>query len=240
MSRRKRTVTTMSNSSLVSVTKISPNKTSPRVYQINKITIHHMAGDFTVEQCLNGFANPDRYASANYVIGSDGRIGLCVEEKDRAWTSGNYDNDQQAITIEVANDKLNPSWHVSDKALQSLLDLCVDICKRNKIKKLFYTGDVYGNLTVHNMFQATLCPGAYLQGKIQSHWIENIVNARLVGRIGDVNGDGKINAKDVTAIMKYLAVGAMVDHVLADINGDGKVNAKDVTALMKKLTKGGK
>ena len=54
---------------------------------------------------------------------------------------------------------------------------------------------------------------------------------------GDVNGDGALNAKDVTMIMKFL-VGAKNDKFLeyaADFNGDGAVNAKDVTSLMKKL-----
>ena len=73
--------------------------------------------------------------------------------------------------------------------------------------------------------------------KISSGWIANVVNARLAGRTGDVNGDGKVNARDVTAIMKSLAGGDMVDHELADVNGDGKVNARDVTELMKKVSK---
>jgi uncharacterized repeat protein (TIGR02543 family) len=55
--------------------------------------------------------------------------------------------------------------------------------------------------------------------------------------VGDVNGDGKLNAKDVTAIMKHL-VGATPKNFVeaaADIDANGKVNAKDVTKLMKQL-----
>ena len=66
----------MSNSSLVSYTKLSPNSDHPRNHTIDKITIHHMAGDLSVETCGNLFANPNREASANYGIGSDGREGL--------------------------------------------------------------------------------------------------------------------------------------------------------------------
>lgn len=52
---------------------------------------------------------------------------------------------------------------------------------------------------------------------------------------GDSNGDGTINAKDVTKTMKYL-VGANVELAPeADYNGDGKINAKDVTLTMKYL-----
>ena len=165
----------MSNSALVSYTKISPHRDSPRSNKILKITVHHMAGNLSVEACGNVFQT--RKASSNYGIGSDGRIALYVDEKDRAWSTANPDNDNQAINIEVANDGGAPDWHVSDKALNALVDLCVDICKRNGIAKLNYTRDASGNLTRHNMFMATACPGPYLQSKFP--WIAEQVNSRL-------------------------------------------------------------
>ena len=136
-----------------------------------------MAGNLSIEECGNLFANPSRQASSNYGIGTDGRVGLYVEEKNRAWTSGSPDNDNQAITIEVANDGGAPDWHISDKALASLINLCVDICKRNGIAKLNYTGDATGNLTMHCYFQATACPGPYLKSKFA--YISNEVNKKL-------------------------------------------------------------
>lgn len=167
----------MSNSSLISYTKISPNRTSPRKKPIRKITIHHMAGNLTVEQCGAVFAPTSRRASSNYGIGTDGRIGMYVEEKDRAWTSSSPDNDNQAVTIEVANSTLGPNWTVSDKAMASLIDLCVDICKRNGIQRLNFTGDKTGNLTMHCYFKSTLCPGPYLKSKFP--YIASEVNKRL-------------------------------------------------------------
>lgn len=154
----------MSNSALVDYTKISPNKNSPRKEAITKITIHHMAGNLSVEQCGAVFANAARQASSNYGIGSDGRIGLYVDEADRSWCSGNRDNDERAVTIEVANDDVK-TWSVSDKAMASLIGLCADICRRNGIGKLNYTGDKTGNLTMHRFFQATACPGDWLASK---------------------------------------------------------------------------
>lgn len=145
------------NSSLVDYIKLSPNY-NPRNNKINKITVHHCAGDLSVEEIGNVFASPYREASANYGIDSTGRVGLYVDEKNRSWCSSNASNDHQAITIEVANDEIGGNWHVSDKALNKLIDLCVDICKRNGIKKLNYTGDANGSLTRHNMFAATVCP----------------------------------------------------------------------------------
>lgn len=167
----------MSNSSLVNYTKISPNSTNPRNDKIKKITIHHMAGNLSVETCGNIFADPTREASSNYAIGSDGRVGMYVEEKNRSWCSSNRENDHQAITIEVANDGGAPDWHVSDKALNKLVELCVDICKRNGIDKLNYTGDKSGNLTMHKWFAATGCPGPYLESKFP--WIAEQVNKQL-------------------------------------------------------------
>lgn len=167
----------MSNSSLISYTKISPNRTSPRKKPIRKITIHHMAGNLTVERCGAVFAPTSRKASSNYGIGTDGRIGMYVEEKDRAWTSSSPDNDNQAVTIEVANNTLGPNWTVGDKAMASLIDLCVDICKRNGIQRLNFTGDKTGNLTMHCYFKSTLCPGPYLKSKFP--YIASEVNKRL-------------------------------------------------------------
>jgi hypothetical protein len=136
-----------------------------------------MAGNLSVEACGNVFATTSRQASSNYGVGSDGRIGLYVEEKNRAWTSSNRDNDNRAVTLEVANDGGAPNWHVSDKALQATIDLCVDICKRNGIPRLNYTGDKSGNLTMHKWFSNTLCPGPYLESKFP--YIAEEVNKRL-------------------------------------------------------------
>lgn len=166
----------MSNSTLVNYTKLSPNY-SKRTVKIDRITIHHMAGNLSVESCGNVFATTSRQASSNYGVGSDGRVGLYVEEKNRAWTSSNRDNDNRAVTIEVANDSGSPNWHVSDKALQATIDLCVDICKRNGIARLNYTGDKSGNLTMHKWYANTLCPGPYLESKFP--YIAEEVNERL-------------------------------------------------------------
>lgn len=166
----------MSNSPLVDVTILSPNY-NYRSGQIRKITIHHMAAVWTVERCGESFADPDRQGSSNYGIDGYGRVGLYVPEDKRAWTSNSQSNDHQAVTIEVANDEYGGEWHVSDTALAKLIDLCTDICRRNGIDRLNYTGDSTGNLTRHNMFAATACPGPYLQSKFP--YIADEVNKRL-------------------------------------------------------------
>lgn len=169
----------MSNSKLVNYTKISPHRNSPRNHKIDKITIHHMAGNLTVEQCGQVFQT--REASSNYGIDSNGRVGMYVEEKDRSWCSFSPENDNRAITIEVANDQPSDAgnWHVSDTALNKLIELCVDICQRNGIEKLNYTGNTSGNLTMHKWFAPTGCPGPYLESKFP--YIAEQVNKKLKG-----------------------------------------------------------
>lgn len=167
----------MAYSKYVNYINYSPNCNIPRNNAIRKITIHHMAGNLSVEQCGNIFANRNRQASSNYGIGSDGRVGLYVDEANRSWCSSSPDNDHQAITIEVANDVIGGNWHVSDVALAKLIDLCVDICERNGINRLVFTGNANGNLTLHKYFAPTLCPGPYLESKMP--YIAEEVNRRL-------------------------------------------------------------
>ena len=48
---------------------------------------------------------------------------------------------------------------------------------------------------------------------------------------GDIDGDGKVNALDVSALYSGIFSGEELDAAVADINGDGKINVLDVSAL---------
>lgn len=166
------------NSPLIDYVYLSPNADFPRGDTIRKLTVHHMAGDLALEDVGTSFAQRDRRASSNYAIDSQGRVALYVEEGNRAWSSNSLANDDQAVTIEVANDEVGGQWHVSDTAFERLIDLCVDICRRNSIQELRYTGDETGTLTLHKMFYSeTECPGPYLEGRMEE--LAQAVNLRL-------------------------------------------------------------
>ncbi|WP_295416146.1 N-acetylmuramoyl-L-alanine amidase [uncultured Subdoligranulum sp.] len=172
----------MSNSALVSYTQISPNCNIPRRYPITKITPHHMAGAMSLQSFGATVAKSSRAMSANYAIDVKGNIGLFCNEANRSWCSSSPENDHRAITIEVANDGYaSTGWHVSDASMEALVNLCVDICQRNPglANGLNYTGDARGNLTKHQYFTATQCPGTYLGGKFS--WLAQEVNKRLAG-----------------------------------------------------------
>ena len=179
------------NSPLICYTRISPNRTSPRNHAIDTITIHCMAGNLSVERCGDVFAPKTRQASSNYGIGSDGRIALYVEEKDRSWCTSNKANDHRAVTIEVSNDGgADTGWHVSDKAMASLIALVADICRRNHIRELKWQADktLVGqiekqNMTVHRWFAAKACPGDYLYNK--HPYIAAAVN-QILGASSDI------------------------------------------------------
>lgn len=174
----------MSNSSLATYTLISPNKTSPRNHEIDMVIIHCFVGQVTAKRGCEVFQPTTKQASCNYVVGYDGSIGLCVDEKDRSWCSGGVDKNKQpirvngisgadidhrAISIEVACEAKHP-YKITDKAYTALVNLLVDICKRNPaIKELKWQSDksLVGkidkqNMAVHRWFANKACPGDYL------------------------------------------------------------------------------
>lgn len=185
----------MSNSKLVTYTRISPNRTSPRQGRIRGVAIHCTAGGRNKSARdtadLTRFTTYDRKngASCNYVVGGDGSIALVVPESDRAWCTSNH-IDHQIVSIEVASDIATPN-RVTDAALSALLDLLTDICRRNGITALLWHGrrDLMGNWAAQNMVvhrwtrTDKVCPGDYLYSL--HHWIAEQVNARLAGREDD-------------------------------------------------------
>ena len=179
----------MSNSSLISYTKLSPNHSGKRTKKIDTITIHCMAGQLSVESCGALFAKSSRQASSNYGIGPDGRIALYVDEGNRSWCTSSNANDQRAVTIEVASDAAHP-YAVKDKAYDALLDLVTDICKRNGIKKLVWSTSKSNrvnhlngcNMTVHRDYAAKACPGDYLYN------LHDEIAAEVNRRLGATGG----------------------------------------------------
>jgi len=164
------------NSSFVSYTKLSPNHSGKRTHSIDRITPHCVVGQLSAESICGCFTSTSRQASCNYGIGTDGRVSLCVEEKNRSWCSSSNSNDQRAVTIECASDMKAP-YAMNSKVYNSLIKLCTDICKRNGKKKLLWLGSKSKALnyspksdemvlTVHRWFANKSCPGDWLYSRL--------------------------------------------------------------------------
>lgn len=177
----------MSNSSLVNCTVLSPNHSGRRTHKIDRITPHCVVGQLSAESIGGCFTSSSRQASCNYGIGEDGRICLIVDEANRSWCSSSNANDQRAITIECASDTSEP-YTMSDVVYDKLVDLCIDICKRNGIKKLLWFADKAKSLsyependeavlTVHRWFANKSCPGNWLYSRLGD--LASKVNASL-------------------------------------------------------------
>lgn len=192
-----------SNSSLATKKNLFTTNYNERNQKITRITLHHMAGNLTIDGCKNALMS--RGGSVNYAIQNDGTIGLLLPEKFRAWTSNSPDNDYKSVTVEIANvpNAGEPDWKVSDAAIQSAIKLCADICKRNGISKLTYTGKLEGsNLTMHKWFYATGCPGQYLGSKFP--YIAEQVNKILSGSSSaSTTTNSTTSNATVTPIMTY-------------------------------------
>ena len=164
------------NSSMVVYTKLSPNNSGQRTHSIDRITPHCVVGQCTAEGLGDWFYQKSTQASSNYGIDKDGRVGMYVEEKDRSWCSSSSANDQRAITIECASDKTEP-YAFRDIVYETLIKLCVDICKRNGKNKLIWFGDKDKTLnytpksgemilTVHRWFANKSCPGNWMYARM--------------------------------------------------------------------------
>ena len=184
------------NSSLVSYTNLSPNHSGQRTHSIDRITPHCVVGQLTAESICVCFTSPSIEASCNYGIGKDGKIALCVEEKNRSWCSSSGANDQRAVTIECASD-LNAPYAMTAAVYNSLVKLCTDICKRSGKNKLLWLGDKNKTLnyspksdemvlTVHRWFANKSCPGDWLYGRLGD--LAAKVTAQLGGTAADSGG----------------------------------------------------
>ena len=256
----------MSNSKLVSYTKLSPNHSGRRTHSIDRITPHCVVGQCSVETLGNIFAPASREASCNYGIGVDGRIGMYVEEKNRSWCSSSNVNDQRAVTIECASDTYEP-YVMNSKVYNSLVNLCTDICRRNGKNKLLWLGDKNRTLncspksnemvlTVHRWFANKSCPGNWLYARLGD--LANKVTANLQGVPvkpspspsksidaiarevirGDWGNGADRKARLESAGYNYSAVQERVNELLYGSNAPSPSPSKSVDAIAREVIRG--
>lgn len=217
----------MSNSPLVSYTKLSPNHSGKRTHSIDRITPHCVVGQCSVETLGNIFYPTSRQASCQYGIGVDGRVGMYVEEKHRSWCSSSNENDQRAITIECASDTQHP-YAFKDVVYNKLIELCVDICKRNGKKKLLWLGDKNKTLnynpasdemvlTVHRWFANKSCPGDWMYARMSD------LASKVTAKLGSSQTGNTGSSEDVLYRVQTGAFSnkANADAMLAKVKAAG-------------------
>lgn len=187
------------NSPLIDCTVLSPNHSGQRTHKIDRITPHCVVGQLSAERIGDCFPN-GRGASCNYGVGYDGRQCLIVEEKNRSWCTSSSANDQRAITIEVASDKTAP-YTFTNEAYAGLLELCIDICKRNGLNKVLWFGDKDKSLsyepkdgecvlTVHRWFANKSCPGDWMYSRMGQ--LADEINKAIGGASGSADVEIKV------------------------------------------------
>lgn len=165
----------MANSKLVECVVYSPNHSGKRTHKIDRITPHCVVGQLSANSIGGCFVSKSVEASCNYGIGSDGKVVLCVDECNRSWCSSSRENDQRAVTIECASDKTHP-YAMYPTVYNKLVELCVDICKRNNATKLLWLGSKDATLgyepksdeivlSAHRWFANKSCPGDWLYSR---------------------------------------------------------------------------
>lgn len=178
--------------------RISPNKNVPRTKTVRRLTPHCVAGNLSAQSTLAlSMFQAGGGASCSYAIGSDGVIGLGVEETNRPWTTSSSANDHEAITVEIANNGGASDWRMSDAAINAWLDLSVDICRFYGYSKVRYEpkpANISGAIlveswiqtwqepdvmiiTLHNWYAAKACPGPYFIRQLP--WLVKEINKRL-------------------------------------------------------------
>lgn len=127
--------------------------TPGRAGTINKIVLHHNAGNLTIRGCYNVWQ--DREASAHYQVQSDGRIGQLVWDKDTAWHAGDFNANATSIGIEHADCQTRP-WLISAACLENGAHLVAALCKYYKLGRPTWMKNVFP----HSHFSATECPAS--------------------------------------------------------------------------------
>lgn len=227
----------MSNSKLVNYTKLSPNHSGTRTHSINRITPHCVVGQCSVETLGNIFMNANREASCNYGIGADGRVLLCVDEGNRSWCSSSNSNDQRAVTIECASDTYHP-YAFNEKVYNKLIELCVDICKRNGKNKLLWFNDKSKTLdyspkademvlTVHRWFDNKSCPGDWLYNRLGD----------LAKRVTEKLGGSEVKPQKPTITYRVYADNRWYNEVKGLGNVAGRFK-QAISGLMIKVSEG--
>lgn len=120
---------------------------------IDKIIVHHNAGDLTLAGIVDVFNA--RGVSAHYQVDSQGRVGQYVELTDTAWHAGNWVANTQSIGIEHADATSDP-WALSEECVDAGAHLVAALCRKYRLGRPQWEVNVWP----HYDFSSTECPAS--------------------------------------------------------------------------------
>ena len=152
------------------------------------------------------------YASSHYIIGLDGEIIQCVPENEVAYHAS------QANSYSIGIECCHPDWNgkFNDKTYQSLIELCVDICKRYKL-------DPQKTLIRHYDVTKKQCPLYYVQHQDAWEMLKYDVSVALEGKDQELE----------EAVKKIVQSGVKLS--VESWSSQERINLKNVPALLTKL-----
>lgn len=148
--------------------------------RIEGAVFHHVAGT----NGLNYVANANsRNSHPTYHIANSGRQTGIVHPDRRPFSTA-HSVDNVAVTFEIDNSSAGGNWPVSDAALSTAIDTCVDHARQAGLKRFGKNTpgrDQPGIFFIawHSQYVATACPGPHILSRID--WIIAECQRRLDG-----------------------------------------------------------
>lgn len=152
------------------------------------------------------------YASSHYIVGLEGEVIQCVPESEVAYHAN------QANSYSIGVECCHPDWNgkFNDKTYQSVIELCVDICKRYKL-------DPQKALIRHYDVTKKQCPLYYVQHQDAWEKLKYDVSVALKGKDQELE----------EAVKKIVQSGIKLD--VDSWSSQERINLKNVPALLTRL-----
>lgn len=197
------------------------------------------ASKFREETVTENYTNATLSASTDKLFGSK---SLQIKYSCDGEGFGNYVFTSDAIENAIISSDDELSLHINGDMSNVYLSILLENTDGNESKvldfgKIDFHGWRYvtgkGNLTpgkTYNIYGISIFSEEDSPIKSATIKLDNLLKDSA-GIPGDVNGDGSVNAADVTALYNYILNGDETYLATSDVNGDGAVNAGDVTAV---------
>lgn len=194
------------------------NYTKGNGKQNKYIVLHYVGATGSAEANCKYFQNTYRGASANYFVGHNGEIYMCVEDSNVAWHCGakTYKHptcrNSNSIGIEMCCRKGTNGWYFEEATVNSTVELVKELMKKYNIP--------VENVIRHFEVTGKVCPEPYVRDS--QAW--SSFKARLTATTATASGSFKVK---VTADSLNIRAGAGTKYKI-----NGKITDKGVYTIV--------